>query len=165
MQAITRRLLAMSLMAASLVLTACGTSRTMITAAPQARQAVSALALMEEQSTVTVPDEVKTGLRKQLEAALYEKAKFARGEELTVRYRFVQFTAGDRFQRWFWGGIGNAGEASMTVECVFIDRSGAERAKIMSEGRIGSGFFGGSVESALEKLAEEIATFTTQNFR
>lgn len=165
MNAPIRRAYWVALLCAGLVLAACGTGRTMITAVPQDRQTVSTLTLTESASTVPVPDEVRAGLRKQLDAALHEKAKFGRGEEMSVRYRFVQFTAGDRFQRWFWGGIGNAGEASVTVECVFVDRSGAERAKIMSEGRIGSGFFGGSVESALEKVAEEIANFTVQNFR
>jgi hypothetical protein len=155
----------LALLAMTFVLAACGTGRTMITTAPASRQAAESLAMVEGESTAVVPLEVKAALRKQLEQALYDQAKFARGTDLTLRYRFVQFTEGDRFKRWFWGGVGNSGEGSMTVECVFVDRAGQERARIMSEGRIGSGFFGGSMESALEKVVEEISKYTTSNFR
>jgi hypothetical protein len=165
MERIPRWLARIGLLLACMALAACGTSRTTIAAAPQSHQTLNSLTMVEGNSTVAVPEQVKANVRKQLEKALYEKSKFARGDELTLRYRYVQFTAGDRFQRWFFGGVGNAGEASITVECVFVDRNGGELARIMSEGRIGSGFFGGSVDSALEKLAEDIANYTVQTFR
>jgi hypothetical protein len=53
----------------------------------------------------------------------------------------------------------------LTLEISFLDHTGVEKAKIMSEGRIGSGFFGGSMDSAIEKVVEEISKFTVANFR
>jgi hypothetical protein len=90
-----------------LLVAACGTGRTMITAAPSSRAVAASLNIEEGNSTVMVPDEVKVALRKQLIDALHEKAQFPRGQDLTLRYRFVQYSPGDRFQRWFWGGVGN----------------------------------------------------------
>ncbi len=50
-------------------------------------------------------------------------------------------------------GIGNAGEGSLTIEVTYADQSGKQLGKIMSEGKIGSGFFGGSSDDAIEKAA------------
>ncbi len=86
------------------------------------------------------------------------------GKELTLKYRFIQFQEGSQFERWFWGGIGNAGEGSITCEVLFLDPAGAEVAKIQSEGRIGSGFFGGSIHDALGKMGEEVGKYTVQHF-
>jgi hypothetical protein len=164
-RSISRQCTSLGLALCCLVLAACGTGRTMITAAPEARYVAASLTIQEGTSTVAVPTEVNATLQKLLAEALHGKAGFARGTDLTLRYRFVQYSAGDRFQRWFWGGVGNSGEGSMTIESVYVDRTGAEKAKIMSEGRIGSGFFGGSMDSALGKVAEEITKFTIENFR
>jgi hypothetical protein len=89
---------------------------------------------------------------------------FAEGEELTIRIKVVQFEAGSQMQRWFWGGIGNAGEGSLQVLAGFYDDD-AKLAEIQTEGRIGSGFFGGSMTEAVDKAAEQIATYAITNFR
>ena len=74
---------------------------------------------------------------------------------------------GSRFKRWMTGGIGNCGEGSSTVEVRFIDntRNAKEIGKIHAQGTIGSGMFGGSLDSAIEGIAEEIATYTKANFK
>ena len=41
----------------------------------------------------------------------------------------------------------------------------AKLAEIQTEGRIGSGFFGGSMSEAVDKAAEQIATYAITNFR
>ena len=63
-----------------------------------------------------------------------------------------------------FGGVGNAGEGSLTIEAIFISTEGEELAKIHSEGRIGSGFFGGEFSSAIDKAAMEIANFALSKF-
>lgn len=66
--------------------------------------------------------------------------------------------------RWFTGGIGNAGEASTMVEFEFLSPEGEALSKIQVEGRIGSGFFGGSTDSALKKAAREAAAYAANSF-
>lgn len=62
------------------------------------------------------------------------------------------------------GGIGNAGEASAIIELVFRAPDGSELAKIQTEGKIGSGIFGGSSKSTVKKAAKEAAAFAISNF-
>jgi len=71
---------------------------------------------------------------------------------------------GDRLSRWFWGGIGNAGEGMVVVQVRYIDVVGKELARTQVEGRIGSGFFGGSLDDAITKAGEDIVGFTVANF-
>ena len=99
-----------------------------------------------------------------LERRLYEESGFEKGSELRIRYRFVQFDPGNQFARWFWGGLGNTGEGSLSIEAKFVDSSGAEIATIQAQGSINSGFFGGSFELAIDKAAQEIAEYTVANY-
>lgn len=110
------------------------------------------------------PD-VKATFQQKLEEYLYAEKTFDKGKELTIKYRFIQFDPGNQFTRWFWGGIGNAGEGSLTVEAKFYDADNQELATIQSEGRIGSGFFGGDFSYAVDKAAEKIAEYTKVNFK
>jgi hypothetical protein len=131
-------------------------------------QAVS-LDIVEDQSTVAVPTEVSQMFRDKLERALFSAEEgspppFTRGKDLTLRYRFIQFTAGSQFKRWLAGGIGGYGEGVMTVEAKFIKPSGKDVAKIQSEGKIGAGIFGGAIDGAVEKCVEEVVQYARQNF-
>ena len=145
------------------LLASCGTGRTMILQAPDREYRIPTYRLEQSGSTAAVP----AGIRTRFEAAVNKiilATGMKTGEALTLRYRFIQFEEGDQFARWFWGGIGNSGEASLTTEVVFLDSTGKELAKIQSEGRIGSGFFGGTLNEAIEKMAEEVADYTIKNF-
>jgi hypothetical protein len=68
-------------------------------------------------------------------------------------------------QRWFWGGIGNSGEASVTLKVDFFDPASAQLGTIQVEGRIGSGFFGGSADDTLDKATDQIVNYAVANFR
>jgi hypothetical protein len=65
------------------------------------------------------------------------------------------------------GGIGNCGEGSSTVEVRFIDntKNAKEIGKIHAQGTIGSGIFGGSMDSSVKSVAEEVATYAKTNFK
>ena len=95
---------------------------------------------------------------------LLKNKSFEKGEGLHIMYHFVSKNEGSRFARWFTGGIGNCGEAKIIAKVVFKDSAGKELGSIFSEGRIGSGFFGGSSDSAVKKMAEETASFTINQF-
>src|SRR5262245_9113850 len=150
-----------------LFLTACGTGRTMVMAPVAEKKTYSAVRVERADDSVAVPDELRVMFRDQLRLELYGTAEkpgpFTEGDGLLIRVRVVQFEGGNQFQRWFWGGIGNQGEASMQLLTEFFDGD-KKLSDIQTEGRIGSGFFGGSVKSAVEKATSEISTYTVQNF-
>jgi len=148
------------------MLAACGTSRTIVSEAVKQKYTAATLSVQEIPSTIQVPDEVRTTMKQQLDKALFsDKTGMKPGPDLTVQYRFVQFNAGNQFARWFWGGIGNAGEASMQIEATYLDAKGQALTRTQHEGRIGSGFFGGSLSDASDRIAEEVANFVKANFR
>jgi Domain of unknown function (DUF4410) len=153
------------LLTALVICTACGAGKTLVMKPLDTQAQISSIDVVEEKATVTVPDDVRQTLSAKLSQALYEEGTFAKGPEMTIRYRFIQYNPGSQFTRWFWGGIGNAGEGSLTVEATYVDASGNELATIQSEGKIGSGFFGGEFTLAVEKAANEIAEYTKQHFK
>lgn len=144
-------------------LTACGAGRTMILQSPAHEYRSSGYRMQQADSTAPVPAEIVA----RFESAVRERTResgLAANDELLLKYRFIQFEAGDQFQRWFWGGIGNAGEGSLTCEVTYLDSEGKDLAKVQCEGRIGSGFLGGTMEDALGRMAQEVAEYTVQNF-
>jgi hypothetical protein len=149
-----------------LLLVACGTGRTLVMEAPQ-RKAFSAVTLTRADDTVSVPDEYRIQFANKIRGLLFgtkdKPGPFAEGQGLTIRIKVIQFDEGSQFQRWFWGGIGNAGEGSMHVVAEFFDGD-KKLAQTQVEGRIGSGFFGGSMSEAVDKAAEEIAKYAIANF-
>ncbi|MFO8164071.1 MAG: hypothetical protein R6T98_06010 [Desulfatiglandales bacterium] len=132
-------------------------------------KAVSAT-VVEDQPAVRIQYQVSNLFRDKLEHALFMGDKesppvFTKGSDLKIHYRFIQFTAGSRFLRWLAGGIGSYGEGVMTIEVRFFNSSGREISKIHSEGKIGAGVFGGSINGAVEKCVEEIVRYAKQTFR
>lgn len=152
--------------ALAVMLSACGAGRTMVleSADPGAGMRFEAAVIDRDRDTVAVPDEIAIEFAAQLRRAMFEEGLFDEGAGLTVRYRFVLFDAGNRMARWFTGGIGNAGEASAMIEIEFLSPDGEALSKIRVEGRIGSGFFGGSTDSALKKAAQEAADYAANSF-
>jgi len=151
-----------------LVLAACGTGRTMVMEPPPEKNTFSAVSLKRADDTVVVPDEYRkrfvTKIREELYGTKEKPGSFADGDGLIIRIKVVQFNEGSQVARWFWGGIGNAGEGSLQVLAEFFDRD-KKLAQIQTEGRIGSGFLGGSMDEAVDKAAEEIAKYAVANFR
>ncbi|HXG52541.1 MAG TPA: DUF4410 domain-containing protein [candidate division Zixibacteria bacterium] len=163
--ALLRSLSLAALVAEAAASSGCGAGRALVLQPPPAKVSVASVTATEGNSTVSVPADVKSTFHQKLEDYLYAENAFEKGKELTIRYRFIQFDPGSQFTRWFWGGIGNAGEGSLTVEARFYDTAGNELATIQSEGRIGSGFFGGDFSFAVDKAAEKIAEYAKVNFR
>ena len=164
-----RMLLALSL-GFFLACIGCTSGRTLVMKVPTERIKAVSVNVVEAQHTVSVPPDVTNTFRNKLEDALLvgdqgSLPPFTRGEDLTIRYRFIQFTSGSQFKRWLAGGIGGYGEGSMTVQVEFMSSSVGELCKIQSEGKIGAGLFGGSIDGAVEKCVEEIAEYAKQTFR
>lgn len=145
--------------------TGCGVGRNLVVKAPDAKVRAASVDFMEANSPVSVPADLKSELQGKLTQYLYQDGGFQRGSELKIRYRFIQYEPGNQFTRWFFGGIGNAGEGSLTIEAKFLDSGDKELATVHTEGRIGSGFFGGSYSEVVDKAAEKIAEYAKTNFR
>jgi uncharacterized protein DUF4410 len=151
---------------ATLALSAsCGVGRNLIVQPPQTRIRAASAVAAESNSPVSVPAELKSEFQSKLEKYLYAENGFQQGQELRIRYRYIQFDPGSQFSRWFFGGLGNTGEGSLTIEVKFFDSADKELATIQTEGRIGSGFFGGSFGEALDKAAEKVAEYAKTNFK
>jgi predicted small lipoprotein YifL len=146
-------------------LTACGTGRTLVFNPASGHTHATSARIVKQDATVDVPQSADNQFRSELEKRLYGDGKFSHGSELTVSYRFVSFNRGNRFKRWLTGGIGNSGESSLTVEANFMNPEGLKLGKIWAEGKIGIGFFGGSSSSAIDKAADKVAKYATNNFR
>jgi hypothetical protein len=144
---------------------ACGAGKTMVMEPGTEVVKAGSIMLQEGKSTVNCPPAVVALFRSKLEAQLYKPGGFTQGDELSLTYQFVQYNPGDQFTRWFFGGLGNAGEGSITVQAIYTDRAGKPVGKIMSEGKIGSGAFGGSIDFAVQKAAEEVVQYTLTTFR
>jgi hypothetical protein len=164
-KALTASAAVLLLLISMIAMSGCGAGRMMIIQPTESKMRVSSVYIGEANSPISVPNDVKSAFQKKAEELLYGEGGFQQGKELNIRYRFIQFDPGNQFTRWFWGGIGNAGEGSLTVEAKYFDSTNKELATVHSEGRIGSGAFGGSFDYAVEKAAEKIAEFTRTNFR
>jgi hypothetical protein len=148
----------------ALILTACGTAKTVVLEPVDTTNKFSQVKLVEENPTVNVQPKVTELFRSVIEKGLYEEGPFTLGSELRIVYTFVGVDEGDQFARWFWGGIGNAGEGTITIRVRYLDDQDKELTNTQVEGRIGSGFFGGSFDEAITKAGEEIVKFTIENF-
>jgi len=147
-------------------LSACGAGSTLIVDPYEGEKVNYGEAeLVYKGATATVPDKLVTSFHEAMTEEFFEEGSFAKGKGLKVEYRFVQFEEGSQFARWFTGGIGNAGEASLTVKIDFLTPEGDKLSSINVGGKIGSGFFGGSVKAALKKAAKEAADYAGANFR
>lgn len=142
----------------------CGTARTIALDPVDSRQAYSNVKLVAHNPTVEVPAEVTDKIESVIRQGLIEEGPFIAGDDLTIQYTFISHDSGDRFSRWFFGGLGNAGEGSVVVRVNYLDRDGNQIARTQVEGRIGTGFFGGSINSAVAKAGDDIVEYTLANF-
>lgn len=158
--------LSSAVVALSLLLAACGTGRTLVMESPE-RKSFSGATLTRSDDTVAVPDEVREQFVNKMRELLYGTKEapgpFKESAGLTIRVKVVQFDSGNQFARWFWGGIGNSGEGSMHVVADYMEGD-KKLAQTQVEGRIGSGFLGGSMSEAVDKAAQEIANYAITNF-
>jgi hypothetical protein len=148
-----------------LFLVGCGAGKTLVIKPPESKTIISSVDFSEGVSTVNVPEEIREKFKQKLTHMLFKEGHFQKGSDIEIKYRFIQYDPGNQFSRWFWGGIGNAGEGTLTIEAKFFNPNGKELSVIQSEGKISSGFFGGSFDLALEKAAEEVVEHIKQNYQ
>ena len=155
---------ATTLIIIAILLTACGTARTIVLEPVETTQKFTNAKLVAHNPTIEVPPVVIEKFESVIRKGLYEEGAFFEGEDLTIQYTFVSHDKGNQFARWFWGGIGNAGEGSVVVRVTYLNLAGNEITQTQVEGRIGSGFLGGSMNEAIIRAGEDIVKFTIQHF-
>jgi len=148
----------------ALVLVGCGTASTIVVNPIEKKTPVSGVIVKAKEHNVEVPKDIVVQLQEKIEQGLYEKNSYKKSEDLYISLKFLQQDKGNQLARWFWGGIGNSGEASLTVSVTYQDKNGNTLGNTQVQGKIGSGFFGGSFDEAITKAAEDIVEFTLNNF-
>jgi hypothetical protein len=148
-----------------LILNGCGSSRTLdaqISPEYQRGEKYSSINITQDEHSVIVPQEGIKHFRNSLMQNLEDDVGFKKGNDLTIKYKFISYNEGNRFERWFTGGLMGSGKASLIVEASFVNKKGIEIGKVKTQGKIGGGFLGGSVDHALENAAEEISRYASQ---
>ena len=146
-----------------LVFSGCGASKLSVLDPVELTERVSSVDLRSSKNTVKIDQKVISKFEAEVREALYGELKFAKGDDIIIQYKFIQFDEGSRAKRYLTGGVGNSGEGSMTVDFTFI-KNGKEIGKIQTQGIIGSGFFGGSMDSAISSSVEGLIKYIKSTF-
>jgi hypothetical protein len=149
---------------AAVVLSACASGTvTVLQPAQSAAGSFQTLKIESAEDTVTIPADARAHFEKRLnEYLLSEKSRFKPGDDLVLRYRFIQFDEGSRALRCIVGF--GAGKGKMTAEITYFDKDQNELAKITVEGEISVGFFGGDFDQAISEAAKKVADYTQKTF-
>lgn len=143
-------------------LTACASGTTTVTMPVQNAAKVKTVNVAAGQHTVEVDPSQVAAFDAQLREKLYHSNVFSEGNELTLRYRYIQFNPGSQAMRYFVGmGVG---KGSQTIEVSFVAPDGRELGKINVGGEISGGMFGGALKEATEKAADEAAKYAVSQF-
>jgi hypothetical protein len=158
-----------SRLAILIAVTGCGSGSTTILQPTNPQNAQNpqtnfrSLSIQAGQSIVAVPPDVANLFASKLENKLYGQTQIARGDDLTLTYDFVNYDEGNRLHRWIAGPSG-FGEASISVQAAFVDRSGREVGRVVSVGRLNHGIFGGDADLAVDQAANELVNYTLNSF-
>jgi hypothetical protein len=149
----------------ALILQACGSGRTLVLDPVRNPQQSGGIRICSTQPSTEVPEEIKNTFDELLREKLYKEEGVKEGPETTLNYRFIQMNEGSRFKRWFLGGLGNSGEGTLTTEVTYLDKNNNVIGKIHTEGKIGSGMFGGGFSNAIETAVDQIAQYTLETLK
>jgi hypothetical protein len=152
------------LLAVVVCLTGCGTASTLVLDPNKSADKFARVELIACKPNVDVPADVTNQLESVIRNGLNGSGVFSTGPDLRILYTFISYNPGNRAARYLTGGIGDTGEGSIAVTVSYVDKNDKELAKTQVEGRIGSGFFGGSMDNAITKVGDEIVKFTVERF-
>jgi hypothetical protein len=152
------------LLAVVACLTGCGTANTLVLKPNMSRDKFARAELIACKPNVDVPADVTNELESVIRKGLNEGGAFSPGPDLRILYTIISYNPGNRAARYLTGGIGDTGEGSIAVMVSYVDKDDRELAQTQVQGRIGSGFFGGSLDNAIAKVGEDIVRFTIERF-
>ena len=146
-----------------LALSACASGSTKVILPKTTTAIFSTAQIQHSQDAVSVPADITQRFESKLKELLFVSDGFQPGTDLTVAYRFIEYDPGSRLRRYMIGF--GAGKGEVTVEMSFKDAAGNELAKIENGGEISMGFFGGSIDQAIDEMAKKSAAYANANFR
>lgn len=146
-------------------LASCGAGRVTVLDAITDNESKFSFNVKSSKHSVEVPKETIERFETRLHKKLFEEGVLVAGKDITINYRFIQYDEGSRLARYMLGGLGNSGEGSLSIEFVFVKTNGTQIGKIHAEGRIGSGMFGGSIDSAIDAAVEAVVEFAKKTFK
>lgn len=151
-------------------LVGCGTSGLIIVKSPPNGIARGNIIQVNEiKSTTPIPEPACEKIRDILIGKLEKTGAFEavlkNGGKIIMDINIKSFDAGNQFERWFWGGLGDFGEGKIVLETVYTDAAtNNEAAKIITEGTINCGVFGGSIDTAYSNAIQAIVKYTVEQF-
>ena len=98
------------------VITGCGTASTVVLDPVDQHSELKGVTISSGNHNVEVPQKIVTQLQTGIEKGLYEENDFIKSDALLLEYKFLQQDEGNQFVRWFFGGIGNAGEVRLLLQ-------------------------------------------------
>ena len=152
--------------AAMLTLSACANSALTVENANRSDyRSETAVVERDRDMPISVDAENLTYTQRQLEEALFagDAPVFAKGDGLTIRYRYVGFNEGSRVGRYLTGGL--SGGSKVVLEVDFVDPNGAVLSTVRGEGTVSGGMFGGSNKSGIDKAVKRVAEYAAMHFR
>jgi len=155
-----RGIVALGAIVASMLGACGGSGHTFEVQRPSEGHRFEKASIREGTSQVNVPDDDRRQFAGILEGAM-KAAAFENGEGLIVTYRFVQFQEGAQVARVFLHGVG---DGSLSIEAEFSDQAGTILGKIITEGRVSTGWFGGRFRNAMEQAAKHLAKYAADHF-
>lgn len=149
----------------ALALSACANSSLLVEKPNVSKYRTDSATLVAGQSTIEIDPKDMEYTQKKLEEEFFggKDPVFAKGDGVTIKYRYLSFDEGDRALRYLLGGL--AGGAKLVLEVEFIDKSGNSLAIVRSEASVAGGFAGGSHRSGVDKAAQKLAEYARQEFK
>ena len=118
---------------------------------------VSSIEIVEVESTLPVPSDIKARFNYKLKEFLYRDGLFQEGPDMRIEYRFIQIKKPGLWDSESWGPAWERGQ-SLSVETKYLDSHGEELSVISVECK------GSKLKDAAERAASLVAKFTKQNF-
>lgn len=158
----TRRWLCVGLLL--LLLAGCGPARPRVLEPVRSPVTFERARVVPYNAVAVVPADISARLQSAINTALFEDGPFVPGPGLIIEYAFITLQAGNPSAGWFWGLLGNDGEALVLLQVRYLDIWNNELAAVQVVGR-SAGFFGGSIAEAIEQAGQRIADFAIEKFR
>lgn len=151
--------------ALAFTVTGCASSALMVEQPNTSSLRTSTASIAYDKSNVPVDDDNITYTQKRMETEFFggKVPLFAKGDGITIKYRYIGFDEGSQAARYFLGPI--AGGSKILLEVDFIAPDGTLLSKVRGEGTVSGGFFGGSNKSGIDQAVKKVAEFAAANFR
>lgn len=147
------------------IISGCASSALMVEQPKAGSFRTSSAEVVYDGSNVPVDDDNVTYTQERMEKEFFggDSPLFAKGDGITVKYRYIGFDEGSQATRYLLGPI--AGGSKILLEADFLGPDGEMLAQVRGEGSVNGGFFGGSNKSGIDQAVRKIAEYAAANFR